>query len=211
MVLPLPPRIFHSLLAQPQQQALKLCKGTVSGLWKMVGIPTGHVSPQCIVTQGNPNLYLDQPITKGWSHVSYPTDSPTIPRLGLRSSPHCCLLSVSCWSRYMALRRLQLTVLRTFCHLKMTSSYGSVVTWHVWSYLTGSPPPIPPPPPPITATRGCRHQWRRLTVTMSSKRPLSTTMLTETVPIAELCFGQVQWGMSPCGYGSVPPATTLRI
>ena len=27
-------------------------------------IPTGHLNPQCIATQGNPNQYLDQPITQ---------------------------------------------------------------------------------------------------------------------------------------------------
>ena len=34
---------------------------------------------------GNPNLYLDQPITKGWDHVSYPTvdQSQCQPRLRL--------------------------------------------------------------------------------------------------------------------------------
>ena len=41
---------------------------------------------------GNLNLYLDQPITKGWccqpirGHVSHPTDSPTVTRLWLCSS-----------------------------------------------------------------------------------------------------------------------------
>ena len=40
---------------------------------------------------GNPNLYLDQPITKAWcqpvgGRVSYPTDSPIATRLGLYSS-----------------------------------------------------------------------------------------------------------------------------
>ena len=37
---------------------LVLCRGTVSDLWKTVETPTGH--------WGNPNLYLDQSITKGW-------------------------------------------------------------------------------------------------------------------------------------------------
>ena len=68
-----------------------LCKGTVSGLWQPVEIPTSHVSPQSIATRGNPNLYLDQPITKGWcqpirGHVPYLTDSPNVTRLGLCSS-----------------------------------------------------------------------------------------------------------------------------
>ena len=59
-----------------------LSKGTVTaGVWKTVGIPTDHVSPWCNGTLGNPNLYLEQPITKAWcqpigGHVSYPTDSP---------------------------------------------------------------------------------------------------------------------------------------
>ena len=43
----------------------------------------------------NPNLYLEQPITKGWcqpirSHASYHTDSPTATRMGLCSSLTCC-------------------------------------------------------------------------------------------------------------------------
>ena len=45
--------------------AIKACKGTVSGLYKMVEILNSAMSPQCIVTWGNPNLYLDQPMTKG--------------------------------------------------------------------------------------------------------------------------------------------------
>ena len=36
-------RIFHSPLAQ--SQPLGLCKGTVTGVWKTVGIPTGRVRP----------------------------------------------------------------------------------------------------------------------------------------------------------------------
>ena len=40
---------------------------------------------------GNPNLYLDQPITKGWcqpmgGHASHPTDSPIATMLGMCSS-----------------------------------------------------------------------------------------------------------------------------
>ena len=69
---------------------LGLCKGTFSGLWKMVEIPIG---PTIHCNWGNPNLYLNQPlpITKGWcqpigSHVSYPTNSPTSTRLRLFSS-----------------------------------------------------------------------------------------------------------------------------
>ena len=46
----------------------------------MAKIPTVHVNLECIVTQGSPNLYLDQPIIKGWcqpivGHISYPTDT----------------------------------------------------------------------------------------------------------------------------------------
>ena len=66
---------------------LGLCKGTVSCLRKMVGIPTAHMSPQYIATE----VYLDQPITKGWcqptrGQVTYPTDSPTASRLRLCNS-----------------------------------------------------------------------------------------------------------------------------
>ena len=32
---------------------------------KTVGTPTGHMSPYCNGVLSNPNLYLDQPITKG--------------------------------------------------------------------------------------------------------------------------------------------------
>ena len=34
--------------------SLELCKGTVSGFWKMVEIPTGHMNPQYIVTEEIP-------------------------------------------------------------------------------------------------------------------------------------------------------------
>ena len=47
---------------------LGLCKETVNGLWKTVEISTGHMGSQCIATWGNPNLYLDWPITKVWCH-----------------------------------------------------------------------------------------------------------------------------------------------
>ena len=43
----------------------------------------GHVSPQCNGALGNPNLYLDQPITKVQCQ---PADSPIAARLGLCSS-----------------------------------------------------------------------------------------------------------------------------
>ena len=66
--------------------SLGLSTGTVTGVWKTVGIPTGHMSSWCNGALGNPNLYLDQPITKGWCHVSYPTDSLIATKLGLCSS-----------------------------------------------------------------------------------------------------------------------------
>ena len=74
-----------------RQLLLGHCKGTVAGVWKTVGIPTGHMCPYCNRALGNPNLYLDQPITKSrcqpiGGHVSYPTDSPIVSRLGLFSS-----------------------------------------------------------------------------------------------------------------------------
>ena len=47
---------------------LGLCKGTASGIYKPVEIPVGHVIPQCNGALGNPNLYLDQPVTKEWRH-----------------------------------------------------------------------------------------------------------------------------------------------
>ena len=31
-----------------------MCKGTVNGLWKTVGIPTDNASPQCFTNEGNP-------------------------------------------------------------------------------------------------------------------------------------------------------------
>ena len=43
---------------------LMLCKGILSGLCKAVEISTGHVSPQCNATRGNPNLVFQQPISK---------------------------------------------------------------------------------------------------------------------------------------------------
>ena len=70
---------------------LGLCKGTVSGLCKMVEIPTSHVSLQCNAIRHNPYLCSDRPITKRWclaikGHVSYPCDSPDAASLGLCSS-----------------------------------------------------------------------------------------------------------------------------
>ena len=79
--------------------AIRAMQGDCQWPWKMVEIPTGHVSPEFIATEAFPNLYLDYPTTKGQhqpigSHVPYPTDSPTATRLGLCSS----LVSVGfCW------------------------------------------------------------------------------------------------------------------
>ena len=49
----------------------------------MVGIPTGRMSPQCIICQEFPSLYLDQQITQQpiRGHIPYSTDSPTTTRL----------------------------------------------------------------------------------------------------------------------------------
>ena len=48
------------------------------------------MSPKCKSKRGNPIVYLDQLITKGWCHGSYPgsypTGSPIATRLGLISS-----------------------------------------------------------------------------------------------------------------------------
>ena len=74
---------------------LRLCKGTVTGVRKLVGIPTGHISAWCNGALGNRNLYLNQPVTKAWcqpigGHISYTTDSPIAIRLGLFSSLSGC-------------------------------------------------------------------------------------------------------------------------
>ena len=78
---------------------LRLCNGTVSDPWKTGEIPTGHISPQCNATRGNPNLYLDQPIIKELcqpigEHVSYSTDGCDTTRFGPCSSlfllGQCC-------------------------------------------------------------------------------------------------------------------------
>ena len=73
---------------------LRLYRETVSGLWKTMGISTGYLSPWCIAIypkfiadKGSHNVYLDQSIIKpNGSHVSNPTDSPTVTRLGLCNS-----------------------------------------------------------------------------------------------------------------------------
>ena len=82
---------FPQMADVHSEVSVKAGKGTVTGFRKTVGIPTGHVSPYCNGALGNPKLYLDQPVTKGWcqaigGHVSYPTDSPTATWLGLCSS-----------------------------------------------------------------------------------------------------------------------------
>ena len=66
---------------------LGLCKKTVSGHLKMMEISTSHISLQSITDWGNPNLYLHQPIKKGWYQptrglVSNPADSPNATRVG---------------------------------------------------------------------------------------------------------------------------------
>ena len=61
-------------------------------LWKG-GNSHWSCDPTIVLTRGNPNLYLDQPITKGWcqpigNHVRYHFDSPNATRLRL-----CCSLT----------------------------------------------------------------------------------------------------------------------
>ena len=70
---------------------LGVCKRIVSYVWKTVEIPTSHVIPQFIASGAFPNLYLNQPIKKGWcqlmgNHVAYPTDRRVATRLGLCNS-----------------------------------------------------------------------------------------------------------------------------
>ena len=93
-------------------------------------IPTGHVSPHCIGTRDNPNLYLDQPITKAWcqtfgGHISYPTGSPATSRLGVCSS----LIIVWLSQRQSINREVYM----------MTSSNGNIfrVTGHLCGEFTG--------------------------------------------------------------------------
>ena len=68
-------RMKHWTLSQSSCTALTtgicillgLCKGTVIGVWKTVGISTGHVSPQCTGTLGYPNLSIFRPTNhKAW-------------------------------------------------------------------------------------------------------------------------------------------------
>ena len=81
--------------------SLGLCKGTISGIWKMVEIPIGYVSPQCNGTWCNPSLYLDQPITNGWCQVANLITSPVATRLGLCSCLYCSRHDVMGETRYM--------------------------------------------------------------------------------------------------------------
>ena len=53
---------FTVLLHSPK---LGLCKGTVSGLWKMVQIPTGHTRPQSIVTEAILTFIKTNQLQKG--------------------------------------------------------------------------------------------------------------------------------------------------
>ena len=87
-------RLFHSLLSQSSQQEF-FCLRAVQGdfQWPLKNDGKFHWShePTMHCDWGNPNLYLDQPITKWWcqsirGHVSYPTDSPIVTKLGLCSS-----------------------------------------------------------------------------------------------------------------------------
>ena len=69
---------------------LGLCKGTVSGLWKTLDIPTSH-EPTIHCDWSNSCLYSDQPVAKRWcqwvkGNVSYFTDSPNATRPGLWNS-----------------------------------------------------------------------------------------------------------------------------
>ena len=85
----------------PAVRAVQITKGTVTGVSKTVGIPTGHVTPLCNGALGFPKLYLDQTITKGQcqpigGHVLYPIDSPITTRLGLCS----CLLYIEAWAKW---------------------------------------------------------------------------------------------------------------
>ena len=59
-------RLFHSLLAQPKLQA-RAVQGVFQWPLKMVEIFSDNMSLAIIHCDwGNPNLFLDLPITKGW-------------------------------------------------------------------------------------------------------------------------------------------------
>ena len=84
-------RHFHSLQCAALMAGiclpLGLCKGTASYLWRYVGNVHQSHKPTIHCNWSNPNLYLHQPIIKGWSqqigsHVSYPIDGYDAYRLG---------------------------------------------------------------------------------------------------------------------------------
>ena len=60
---------------------LKLCKGTVSDIWKIMEVPNDRLGPELIATEAFSILYLNQPITNRWVRVLYPADSTTATRL----------------------------------------------------------------------------------------------------------------------------------
>ena len=79
-------RPFHSLRAQHSQQfAVVAVQGAISGLWKLFGIPTNHVSSLCIASylefsagERSPIYILYQhtvSISSQLQRISYPTDS----------------------------------------------------------------------------------------------------------------------------------------
>ena len=79
---------LHSLNGR-HLPAVKAVQGDCQ--WENVGNSHRSHEPTIHCDWGNPNLYLDQPITIGWcqpvgGHVSYLTDSPDATRLGLCSS-----------------------------------------------------------------------------------------------------------------------------
>ena len=92
--------LFHGLLAQPP-----ICLPFEGLSVEKSGNPHRSREPTILCDWGNPNLYLDQQVTKGWCQpitdlVSYPTDSPsatTATKLGLWSSLSCCTLACSKW------------------------------------------------------------------------------------------------------------------
>ena len=88
-------RLFHSLLAQPPQQAFACCQGRARGLSVASEKNGGNFHQPCEATihcsRGNLNQNLDEPIMKGWcqpieGHGLYPPDRPNAIRLGLCNS-----------------------------------------------------------------------------------------------------------------------------
>ena len=49
---------FTATLHIPNSLPLQLCKGTVSGIWKLVEILTGRMSAPCISTPVNPYFII---------------------------------------------------------------------------------------------------------------------------------------------------------